>query len=107
MALTPVRDMVMLDPFNTWSLAFQVFALKEHLANLPSLLDDGMLEEPNRILLPLMAEVQTADADDLDVDKMLAFEQALMRLSNAIAGRYFCGAPTPCPPSNSQPSRDL
>ncbi len=88
-ALTPVRDMVMLDPFNTWSLAFQVFALKEHLANLPSLLDDGMLEEPNRILLPLMAEVQTADADDLDVDKMLAFEQALMRLSNAIAGRYF------------------
>ena len=88
-ALTPVRDMVMLDPFNTWSLAFQVFALKEHLAALPSLLDDGMLEEPSRILLPLATEVETEDAEGLSADKMLAFERALMLLSDAIAGRYF------------------
>lgn len=89
LALTPVRDMVMLDPFNTRSLAFQVFALKGHLAALPSLLDDGMLEEPNRILLPLATQVETEDADGLNADKMLAFEQALMRLSNAVADRYF------------------
>ncbi len=88
-ALTPVRDMVMLDPYNTWSLAFQVFALKEHSAKLPSLLDDGMLEQPNRILLPLVAEIETADAEGLTTEKMLAFEQALMRLSNAITSRYF------------------
>jgi uncharacterized alpha-E superfamily protein len=89
LALTPVRDMVMLDPFNTRSLAFQVFAVKDHLAALPSLLDDGMLEEPNRILLPLATQVETEDADGLNADKMLAFEHALMRLSNAIADRYF------------------
>ena len=39
--------MVMLDPFNTRSVGFQVMALKDHLAALPSLLDDGILETPN------------------------------------------------------------
>jgi len=89
LALTPVRDMVMLDAFNTRSVAFQVFALKGHLAALPSLLDDGMLEEPNRILLTLATQVETEDAAGLNADKMLTFEQALMRLSNAVADRYF------------------
>ncbi len=89
LALTPVHDLVMLDPFNTWSLAFQVFAIREHLANLPSLLDDGMLEQPNRILLPLVAELLTADAGDLDAETILVFEQTLMRLSNAVSSRYF------------------
>lgn len=89
LALRPVRDMIMLDPFNTRSTAFQVFALKEHLASLPSLQDDGMLEGPNRILLPLVVQVETEDAGDLDADIVLAVEQALMRLSDAIADRYF------------------
>ena len=89
LALTPARDMVMLDPFNTRSLAFQVVTLKEHLSVLPSLLDDGMLEEPNRILLTLATQVETEDAAALDPEKMHGFEQALMRLSGAIAERYF------------------
>jgi uncharacterized circularly permuted ATP-grasp superfamily protein/uncharacterized alpha-E superfamily protein len=89
LALTPVRDMVMLDPFNTRSLAFQVVTLKEHLGVLPSLQQDGMLEEPNRILLTLAALVETEDAAQLDTDKMMAFEQALLRLSEAIGDRYF------------------
>ncbi|HTK35917.1 MAG TPA: circularly permuted type 2 ATP-grasp protein [Caulobacteraceae bacterium] len=89
LALTPVRDMVMLDPFNTRALAFQVQTLKEHLSVLPSLEDDGMLEEPNRVLLKLAAEVETEDAAALDLDKMSVFERALMELSEAIADRYF------------------
>ena len=89
LALTPVRDMVMLDPFNTRSLAFQVATLKAHLAALPSLLDDGMMEEPNRLLLVLATQVETEDAAHLDEDKMRAFEQALLRLSGAVADRYF------------------
>ena len=48
---TLVRDMVVLDPFNPRSLAFQLVALKEHLAILPSLMDDGMMEAPRRILV--------------------------------------------------------
>jgi uncharacterized alpha-E superfamily protein len=89
LALTPVRDLVMLDPFNTRSTAFQVETLKEHLAVLPTLLEDGILEEPSRILLPLAAELETADARKLDADKALAFERALMRFSNAVADRFF------------------
>jgi hypothetical protein len=33
--------------------------------------------------------VETEDAADLDGPKMLTFEQALMRLSSAVADRYF------------------
>jgi len=89
LALTPVRDMVMLDPFNPRSVAFQIMALKEHLAALPNLLDDGMLEVPDKILLPLATEIETSDAEGFDADRVLVFEQALMKLSNAIADRYF------------------
>jgi uncharacterized alpha-E superfamily protein len=89
LALVPARDMVMLDPFNTRSLAFQVQGIKDHLAALPSLLDDGMLEEPNRILLPLATEIETEDAANLDGERVLGFEETLKRLSDAIADRYF------------------
>jgi uncharacterized circularly permuted ATP-grasp superfamily protein/uncharacterized alpha-E superfamily protein len=89
LALTPVRDMVLLDPFNTRALAFQVVTLKEHLAVLPSLQDDGMMEEPSRILLTLATQVETEDAAHLDVETMHAFEQALLSLSGAVADRYF------------------
>ncbi len=48
-----------------------------------------MLEEPNRIILTLANQVEIADAGELDEDKMFEFEQALMRLSGAVADRYF------------------
>lgn len=89
LALNAVRDLVMLDPFNTRSVAFQVAALKDHLAVLPTLQEDGILEEPSRILLPLAAELETEDAGKLHADKVLAYERALMRLSNAVADRFF------------------
>jgi uncharacterized circularly permuted ATP-grasp superfamily protein/uncharacterized alpha-E superfamily protein len=89
LALTPVRDMVVLDPFNTRSLAFQVVTLKEHLGALPSLVDDGMLEAPARILVVLASEVETADAGALKPARMRRFEDALLRLSDAIGDRYF------------------
>ena len=89
LAMKPVRDMVMLDPFNTRSLAYQVVTLKAHLAVLPSLQQDGMLEEPSLILLPLATEVEIADAGRLSAEDMLGFERALMRLSGAVADRYF------------------
>ena len=48
-----------------------------------------MLEEPNRILLPLATEMETADADHLSDARMQSFERTLMRLSSAVADRYF------------------
>ena len=89
LAVTPVRDMVMLDPYNTRSLAFQVMAIKDHLAALPRLVDDGMLERPEKIILPLVTEVETEDAERLDANKILAIEHTLMDLSDAIADRFF------------------
>jgi uncharacterized circularly permuted ATP-grasp superfamily protein/uncharacterized alpha-E superfamily protein len=101
LALVPARDMVLLDPFNPRSLAFQVFALKDHLAALPSLLDDGMLEEPNRILLPLATTVETGEAASLDAEAVLGVELSLTQLSNAISDRYFLQG------ANAQPTAKL
>jgi uncharacterized alpha-E superfamily protein len=89
LAMTPVRDMVLLDAFNTRSLAFQVVTLQSHLAALPSLVDDGMPEPPRRILLTLGAEVETAEAGKLDEAAIRRFEDALLELSGAISDRYF------------------
>ena len=56
-ALRPVRDMVVLDPFNPRSVAFQLERLGEHLESLPVLSDDGMPEKPRRQIVKLAAEV--------------------------------------------------
>ncbi len=89
LAMTPVRDMVMLDPFNPRSMAFQVFALRDHLAALPSLVDDGMMEPPSRVLRVLSTEIETALAVDIDADAVHRFEGSLLSLSTAIADRFF------------------
>lgn len=88
-SLQPVLDLVMLDPYNPRSVAFQVERLDQEIAALPSLSDDGMLEEPRRLALRLAAECQTAEASRLDRASILLFEQLLMGLSNAVADRYF------------------
>jgi uncharacterized alpha-E superfamily protein len=87
----------MLDPYNTRSLSFQLATLKEHMGVLPTLQDDGILEEPSRILRPLATEVETEDAKRLDADKMHRWERALMRVSGAIADRYFLQGATAVP----------
>ncbi|MBX3485381.1 MAG: circularly permuted type 2 ATP-grasp protein [Phenylobacterium sp.] len=89
LALNPVRDLVMLDPFNTRSVAFQVEALKEHIAVLPTLQEDGIAEAPSRILLPLAAELETEDASALFADNVQRYEETLFSLANAIADRFF------------------
>lgn len=88
-ALQPVLDLVMLDPYNPRSVAFQIERLDAEIAALPSLSDDGMLEEPRRLALKLAAEGRTAEAGRLDRAGILVFEQSLMSLSNAVAERYF------------------
>ena len=66
-ALAPVRDMALLDPNNPRSVAFQVARINEHLATLPTLRQDGMLEPPQRIARSLDAEITVAEAAKLDV----------------------------------------
>jgi uncharacterized circularly permuted ATP-grasp superfamily protein/uncharacterized alpha-E superfamily protein len=85
----PVRDMALLDPFNPRSVAFQVAAVDDHIAALPILRQDGMLEEPRRLSTQLRAELSTHDAEKIDDQAILAIELRLMSLAEAIAARYF------------------
>ncbi|MGA3301788.1 MAG: circularly permuted type 2 ATP-grasp protein [Methylovirgula sp.] len=89
----PVRDMALLDPFNPRSVAFQIERLVDHLAGLPTLSDDGMLETPHRMAIKLSADIATAVVNQLDNANVLAYEQTLLALADAIAARYFLQGP--------------
>ena len=84
-----VRDMALLDPFNPRSVAFQVATIDDHIAGLPVLRQDGMLEEPRRLSIQLRAELSTDDAERMDGRAILAIEQRLAHLADAIGARYF------------------
>jgi uncharacterized circularly permuted ATP-grasp superfamily protein/uncharacterized alpha-E superfamily protein len=88
-SLAPVLDLVMLDPYNPRSVAFQIDRLDAEIAGLPTLNEDGMLEAPRRLALKLAAECRTAEAGRLDRTSILLLEQLLMGLSSAVADRYF------------------
>ena len=93
LALVAVRDMVLLDPFNPRSVAFQIERLHEHVSDLPLLKEDGMLEEPRRLIVRLGADIATSVAADLDNKAILAFERTLLSLAEAIGARYFLQGP--------------
>ena len=48
-----------------------------------------MMEEPRRITLALATRVEIEEAQNLDTPVILELEQDLMRLSTAVADRYF------------------
>lgn len=89
LALVPARDLVALDPFNPRSLAFQIARVGEHLAALPVLRDDGMAEEHQTLATGLAAAIATADATALGPAAVLALENRLYALSEAIGRRFF------------------
>ncbi len=64
-APNPLRDMALLDPFNPRSVAFQTERLAEHIATLPVLKFDGMLEAPSRIAIEVQADLQTRVASSV------------------------------------------
>jgi uncharacterized alpha-E superfamily protein len=96
-ALAPVLDMALLDPFNPRSVAFQVRRIDEHLAKLPTLADDGMMEPQRRLAVSLRADLEAEDARRVDGRRVLLIEQRLMTLANAISERYFSHASDPLP----------
>ncbi|MEA1834262.1 circularly permuted type 2 ATP-grasp protein [Methylobacterium durans] len=92
-ALEPVRDMVLLDPFNPRSVAFQVEAILRHLDDLPALSADGIPEPHRRLAARIRAEFAGCEAADLDGVAMARLESDLERLADAVAGRYFPNGP--------------
>ena len=92
-ALAPVRDMVLLDPFNPRSASFQIEQIRGHLETLPTLNEDGIPEEPKRIIELVGGEIASTAARDIDGSTILAFEQKLMKFADALASRYFLQRP--------------
>ena len=88
-ALAPVRDMALLDPYNPRSVAFQAKLIVDHIAGLPVLRQDGLPEEPLRLATLLSAELASEYADKIEDQRILAIEQRLETLAEAIATRYF------------------
>ncbi|WP_249132930.1 MULTISPECIES: circularly permuted type 2 ATP-grasp protein [unclassified Bradyrhizobium] len=99
-ALAPVRDLAVLDPYNPRSVAFQVAALNEHIASLPSLKEHGLIERPQRLAVALQAMLTTAEAAALDVKALFVLEQDLLNLADAIGLHYF-----PHGPNASRPEK--
>jgi len=91
--LPPVRDLVVLDPYNPRSVAFQVSALNDHIASLPTLKEGGLIERPQRLAVALQATLTTAEAADLDTKSLFALEQDLLNLADAIGSHYFPHGP--------------
>ena len=89
LARAPVLDLVLLDPGNPRSLAFQIVTAGEHLAKLPVLDDDDMAEPQQREAIALRAMIDMADASAIDIDLLLRLDRGLVSLSDAIARRYF------------------
>ncbi|HEX2552674.1 MAG TPA: circularly permuted type 2 ATP-grasp protein [Microvirga sp.] len=89
LALAPVQDMVVLDPYNPRSAAFQAAAVERHLAELPSLNEDGIMEAPRRLALGLATDLAAQDAARVDARLLLGIEQRFLALADAVGRRYF------------------
>jgi hypothetical protein len=63
--------------------------IAEHIATLPVLRQDGIPEEPLRLATRISAELVAETADKLDDASILAIENRLERLAEAIGRRYF------------------
>jgi uncharacterized circularly permuted ATP-grasp superfamily protein/uncharacterized alpha-E superfamily protein len=98
--LAPVRDLVVLDPYNPRSVAFQASALNDHIASLPTLKAGGLIERPRRLAVSLQATLTTTEAAALDTKTLFALEQDLLTLADAIGSHYF-----PHGPSASRPEK--
>ena len=88
-ARAPVIDLVVLDPNNPRSVAYQLARIELHLAALPKRSDDNRLSPPEQIATALATQIRTADAAALDEATFVAAEASLMKLADVIAATYF------------------
>jgi uncharacterized alpha-E superfamily protein len=87
-ARAPVVDLVMLDPNNPRSVAYQLDRIEAHLAALPRN-TEGRLSAPQQVTAAAATVLRTTDAGEIDEALIAATTNALMRLSIAIAAAYF------------------
>ena len=87
-APAPVLDLVVLDPNNPRSVAYQLDRIEAHLAALPKRHADGRLSPVQQIAASIATRLRTADSTNLDEALITDTEHALMKLSETIASSY-------------------
>jgi uncharacterized circularly permuted ATP-grasp superfamily protein/uncharacterized alpha-E superfamily protein len=89
----PVLDLVLLDPDNPRSLAFQVERIAAHLRVLPGRDPDEPPPRSERIVARMRADLTAATAESFDIEDFDALEGDLAQLSDEIAAHYFIQGP--------------
>ena len=85
----PVLDLLLLDPDNPRSLAFQANAICRHLEALPSLSDDMLPEAPLLAARALLGPLKSTTIEQFDSGQLFGTESQLLALSDTISTRYF------------------
>jgi uncharacterized alpha-E superfamily protein len=88
-AAAPVKDLVVLDPNNPRSVAYQLGRIETQLAALPRRGYDGRLSPPEQIAALVATRFRTAEAATLDTETLLDAEAAMMKLADLIGSTYF------------------
>jgi uncharacterized alpha-E superfamily protein len=88
-ATAPVIDLVVLDPNNPRSIAYQLDRIEVHLAALPKRNADGRLSPLQQIAVAIATALRTADAATVTGSLVSEVEGALMKLSDTIVATYF------------------
>lgn len=85
----PVRDLILLDPDNPRSLAFQLLSIVHHIGALPALGEDSLPERPLLDARAILALLQNQTIDAVGDGELQEIETRLLALSDAISARYF------------------
>jgi uncharacterized circularly permuted ATP-grasp superfamily protein/uncharacterized alpha-E superfamily protein len=88
-ATAPVVDLVVLEPNNPRSIAYQLDRIEVHLAALPKRNADGRLSPLQQIAVSIATALRTADAATVTHSLVADVEGALMKLSDTIVATYF------------------
>jgi uncharacterized circularly permuted ATP-grasp superfamily protein/uncharacterized alpha-E superfamily protein len=86
-ARAPVVDLVMLDPNNPRSVAYQLDRIEAHLAALARH-EEGRLSAPQQVTASAATALRTTEATAIDDALVGATESAMMRLSETIGAAY-------------------
>jgi uncharacterized alpha-E superfamily protein len=87
-ARAPVIDLVMLDPNNPRSIAFQLDRIETHLSALPGRAAAGRLSPVQQIAASIATRLRTVEATAIDDALVVDVEHSLMKLSDAITAAY-------------------
>jgi uncharacterized circularly permuted ATP-grasp superfamily protein/uncharacterized alpha-E superfamily protein len=87
-ARAPVIDLVMLDPNNPRSVAFQLDRIETHLSALPGHSAAGRLSPAQQITASMATRLRTVEATAIDEALIIDLEQSLLKLSDAITASY-------------------